>query len=102
MALDCASDQFLIGALTVSVRAVEKIYADLARAAQGLESPHLCRVHRRTASSSRSRDRPRKPQARRVSAAASFCLLKPSVPILGKAHATQILRSARYGFGLAQ
>src|SRR2546423_10463896 len=36
MALDCVSDQFLIAALTVSVRAVEKIYADLGRAAQGL------------------------------------------------------------------
>jgi hypothetical protein len=29
MARDCVSDQFLIAALTVSVRAVEKIYADL-------------------------------------------------------------------------
>src|SRR5207249_8824314 len=35
----------------------------------------------RYASSSHSRDRPRKPQARRVAAAASFCLLKPSVPL---------------------
>jgi hypothetical protein len=31
------SDQFLIAALTVSVRAVEKIHADLTRAAQGLD-----------------------------------------------------------------
>src|SRR5438552_12584192 len=37
MALDCVSDQFLIAALTVTVRAVEKIDADLARPAQGLD-----------------------------------------------------------------
>src|SRR5215470_9197897 len=68
--LDCVSDQFLIAVLPVSVRAVEKIYADLACAAQG--SLHLCRAHRRTASSSHSRGRSRKPRSRQVAAAASF------------------------------
>src|SRR5439155_11282074 len=63
MALDCVSDQFLIAALTVSVRAVEKIYADLARAAQGLDrriSVGLIveRRHRRAAETDRGNLKP--------------------------------------------
>src|SRR5205823_14158739 len=66
MALDCVSDQFLIAALTVSVRAVEKIYADLARAAQGLDrriSVGLIveRRHRRTAETDRGNLKPAEP-----------------------------------------
>src|SRR5580700_7439957 len=57
------SDQFLIAALTVSVRTVEKIYADLTRAAQGLDrriSVGLIveRRHRRTAETDRGNLKP--------------------------------------------
>src|SRR4029077_3037815 len=74
IALYRVSDQFLVAALTVGVRAVEKIDADLTRGA-GCRLPHLCRARRRTASSSRSKDRPRNPRARRACSAASFWLL---------------------------
>src|ERR1700730_14664564 len=58
MARYCASDQFLVAALTVGVRAVEKIDADLARAAQGADRRIAVRLivercHRRAAETDR-------------------------------------------------
>jgi hypothetical protein len=41
IALYRVSDQFLVAALTVGVRAVEKIDADLTRAAQGVDRASL-------------------------------------------------------------
>src|ERR1700730_17886550 len=58
MARYCASDQFLVAALTVGVRAVEKIDADLARATQGADRRIAVRLiverrHRRAAETDR-------------------------------------------------
>src|SRR5689334_8849596 len=84
MGLDCVSNQFLIAALTISVRAVEKIYADLARAAQGLDrriSVGLIveRRHRRAAETDRGNLKPAESPPLHP-----FCLLKPSVPLWEK------------------
>src|SRR6266478_9925641 len=84
MALYPASDQFLVAAPTVGVRAVKKIDADLTRAAQGFDrriSVGLVveRRHRRAAETDRGpnqdpaqQDRCLKP-ARQVEAAAAWC-----------------------------
>ena len=80
IALDCVSDQFLVAAPDRKRPSCqENLRRSHVRGARS-RSPHLCRAHRRTASSSHSQDRPRKPQVRRVTAAACFCLRKPSVP----------------------